>query len=132
MISRNRSQDCHLCFQIVSKNTNLKTLCPFFLCIKFRQISFSGSKREVQNVSSMRMHTQTPGADPGFGVRGGEIRRGVWGPPRSPARSRAEPWWGGMRGAKPPPEAPAKYINAKRSIPAHPTFVNDSHHDLHL
>ena len=25
-----------------------------------------------------------------------------------------------------------KYNNAKRSIPAHPTFVNDSHHDLHL
>ena len=25
-----------------------------------------------------------------------------------------------------------KYTNAKRSIPAHPTFVNDTHHDLHL
>ena len=25
-----------------------------------------------------------------------------------------------------------KYINAKRSIPAHPTFVNDTHRDLHL
>ena len=25
-----------------------------------------------------------------------------------------------------------KYNNAKRSIPAHPTFVNDTHHDLHL
>ena len=25
-----------------------------------------------------------------------------------------------------------KYNNAKRSIPAHPTFVNDDHRDLHL
>ena len=25
-----------------------------------------------------------------------------------------------------------KYNNAKRSIPAHPTFVNDTHRDLHL
>ena len=25
-----------------------------------------------------------------------------------------------------------KYNNAKRSIPAHPTFVNDAHCDLHL
>ena len=25
-----------------------------------------------------------------------------------------------------------KYTNAKRSIPAHPTFVNDYHRDLHL
>ena len=25
-----------------------------------------------------------------------------------------------------------KYTNAKRSIPAHPTFVNDTHRDLHL
>ena len=25
-----------------------------------------------------------------------------------------------------------KYNNAKRSIPAHPTFVNDNHRDLHL
>ena len=32
------------------------------------------------------------GADPGFGVRGGEIRRGVWGPPPG----------GGTRGAKTP------------------------------
>ena len=26
----------------------------------------------------------------------------------------------------------AKYNNAKRSIPAHPKFVNDSHRDLHV
>ena len=26
----------------------------------------------------------------------------------------------------------AKYNNAKHSIPARPTFVNDTHHDLHL
>ena len=25
-----------------------------------------------------------------------------------------------------------KYNNAKRSIPAHPTFVNDTHRDFHL
>ena len=25
-----------------------------------------------------------------------------------------------------------KYNNAKRSIPAHPTFANDTHRDLHL
>ena len=25
-----------------------------------------------------------------------------------------------------------KYNNAKRSIPAHPTFVNDNNNDLHL
>ena len=46
------------------------------------------------------------GADPCFGVRGGEIRRVVWGPPRSPVRSRAEPWWG-TRAGRSPPEAPA-------------------------
>ena len=34
-----------------------------------------------------------------------KIRRGVWEPPRSPARSRAKAWWGDQ-GAK-PPEAPA-------------------------
>ena len=28
--------------------------------------------------------------------------------------------------------AKSKYINAKRSIPVHPTFVNDAHRDLHL
>ena len=29
-------------------------------------------------------------------------------------------------------DSPTKYTNAKRSIPAHPTFVNDTHRDLHL
>ena len=29
-------------------------------------------------------------------------------------------------------KANTKYNNAKRSIPAHPTFVNDAHRDLHL
>ena len=28
--------------------------------------------------------------------------------------------------------AQVKYNNAKRSIPAHPTFVNDTHRDLYL
>ena len=54
------------------------------------------------------LNSMLSGADPGFGVRGGEIRRGVWGPPRSPVRSRAEPWWGGPGG-----EAPGSSCNYK-------------------
>ena len=34
-----------------------------------------------------RFPSSLPGADPGFGFRGGEIRRWVWGPPRSLFRS---------------------------------------------
>ena len=41
-----------------------------------------------------------PGADPGFVVRGGVSRRGVWGPFKVPSGSKAEPWQG-TRGAKP-------------------------------
>ena len=41
------------------------------------------------------------GADPGFVVRGGVSRRGVWGPLKVPSGSKAEPWQG-TRGAKPP------------------------------
>ena len=55
---------------------------------------------------SSPLEAHCPGADPGFWFRGGEIRRGVWGPPRSPVRSRAEPWWGGP-GGRSPPEAAA-------------------------
>ena len=45
-------------------------------------------------ISIISRHFLIPsGADPGFWVRGGESWRGVWGPPRSPVRSRAEPWW---------------------------------------
>ena len=33
-----------------------------------------------------------PGADPGFVVRGGVSRRGVWGPLKVPSWSKAEPW----------------------------------------
>jgi hypothetical protein len=33
-----------------------------------------------------------PGADPGFVVRGGVSRRGVWGPLKVPIGSRAELW----------------------------------------
>jgi hypothetical protein len=33
-----------------------------------------------------------PGADPGFVVRGGMSRRGVWGPLKVPSWSRVEPW----------------------------------------
>ena len=45
------------------------------------------------------------GADQGVGVRGGEIRRGIWGPPRP----QSGPGWspGGEQGATPPLEAPA-------------------------
>jgi hypothetical protein len=31
------------------------------------------------------------GADPGFGIRGGVSRRGIWGPLKVPSGSRAEP-----------------------------------------
>ena len=43
----------------------------------------------------------TAGADPGFVVRRGVSRRGVWGPLKVPSGSKAEPWQG-TRGAKPP------------------------------
>ena len=33
-----------------------------------------------------------PEADPGFVVRGGVSRRGVWGPLKVPSWSRVEPW----------------------------------------
>jgi hypothetical protein len=36
------------------------------------------------------------GADPGFVVRGGVSRRGVWGPLKVPSWSRAEPWKGAV------------------------------------
>ena len=35
---------------------------------------------------------QTSGADPGFVVRGGVSRRGVWGPLKIPSGSKAGPW----------------------------------------
>jgi hypothetical protein len=36
--------------------------------------------------------TYCSGADPGFVVRGGVSRRGVWGPLKVPSASKAEPW----------------------------------------
>ena len=44
------------------------------------------------------------------------IQLGVWGPCRSPSKSRAEPWWG-VQGAKPPEssEDPACCDTKKRS-----------------
>ena len=40
-------------------------------------------------------------ANPGFDVRGDEIRQGVWGPLKVPSGTRAEPWWGTQGGDAP-------------------------------
>ena len=37
------------------------------------------------------LYIQIPGADPGFGIRRGVSRRGIWGPLKVPSGSRAEP-----------------------------------------
>ena len=52
-------------------------------------------KRKIKHLS---------GADPGFVVRGGVSRRGIWGPHKVPSWSRVKPWLG-TQGGKAPPEA---------------------------
>jgi hypothetical protein len=41
---------------------------------------------------NVKWSRRTPGADPGFVVRGGMSRRGIWGPLKVPSWSRVEPW----------------------------------------
>ena len=56
-------------------------------------------------VTSFNMKNLLSGAYPGFVVRGGVSRRGVWGPRlRSPV-GQGQSRGSGPRGAKPPPEA---------------------------
>jgi hypothetical protein len=58
--------------------------------------------QQIKILTSGRMRYQYPdlrayvmpvsGADPGFVVKGGVSRRGVWGPFKVPSWSRVEPW----------------------------------------
>ena len=52
-----RGQGGHLIFPISPKNTNLVEDVEILLPVKFRQIPFSGFRREVENVSA----NQRPG-----------------------------------------------------------------------
>ena len=45
-----------------------------------------------------------PGADPGFGIREGVSRRGVWGPLKVPQRIQDRALVGGQGGETPPPK----------------------------
>ena len=63
-------------------------------------IKWAGSTSDCFNVGmgvrqegilSTDLYKLYTGADPGFGIRGGVSRRGIWGPLKVPSGSRAEP-----------------------------------------
>ena len=61
---------------------------------------FINGPYESRNVG-IKLYFRYPGADPGFVVRGGVSRRGVWDRLRSPAGTRQSPGKG-PRGLSPP------------------------------
>ena len=58
--------------------------------------------RPLSTIFQLFRGGQLSGADPGFVVRGGVSRRGVWGPLKVPSWSRVEPWQGAQGGFGPP------------------------------
>ena len=70
---------------------NKKLILDYYFCLKSGPV-FLFQIFIIAPLPFLRDIKLYPGADPGFVVRVGVSRRGVWGPLKVPSGSNAEPW----------------------------------------